>query len=63
MTFANFTLGIAWKQISCGLEVASSEKDINASATEEFAHSLFVDGLIELSREAVSLSGYCYAVH
>ena len=62
-TFTGFTLGIAWKQISCRSEVTSSGKDIYASASGEFAYYLLVDGLIELGREAVSLSGYCYAVY
>lgn len=62
-TFTGFTLGIAWKQISCRSEVTSSGKDIYAAANGEFAYYLLIDGLIELGREAVSLSGYCYAVH
>lgn len=62
-TYTGFSLGIAWNQISSHSEVTSSGKDIYATATGELSYYLLIDGLIELGRESVRLSGYCYAVH
>ena len=62
-SFTGFTLGIAWHQVSAHSEVTSSGKDIYATARGELAYYLLVDGLIELGRESVDLSGYCYVIH
>ncbi len=61
-TFSGFTLGIAWNEITCNSQVTASGKDIYASANGELAYYLLIEGLIELGRESVNLSGYCYAV-
>lgn len=61
-TFTGYTLSVGWNQTSAYSEVASSGKDIYAEATGEFITYLLVDGLIELSRQALYLHGYCLAV-
>lgn len=61
-TFTGFTLGIAWNEITCNSQITSSGKDIYATAHGELAYYILIENLLELGREAVSLSGYCTAV-
>ena len=48
--------------LSASCRITSSGKDIYVEATGELITSLLVNGIIELYRQDVTLSGYCYAI-
>lgn len=62
-TFSGFTYSFEWNEKLCTSQVTSSGKDIYARAVGELVFYFLVDGLIELGRDSVDLSGYCSAIH
>lgn len=61
-TFTGYTLSVGWNETSAYSVVTSSGKDIYADATGEFITYLLVEGLVEISRQALHLHGYCWAI-
>ena len=60
-TFTGFTFGFSWDEKVCTSKVSSSGKDIIASATGELVFYFLINNVLEVGREAVSLSGICAA--
>ena len=61
-TFSGYTLSLGWEERFTSSRITSSGKDIYVEAARELITYFLVDGLLEISRQDVSLSGYCYAI-
>lgn len=57
-----FTAGLSWHETSTHSEITNSKKDIYATATGELVTYLLIDGLIEIRRQYIRMSGYCWAI-
>ena len=58
-----FTLGFSWDEDYCYANLTSTGLDIQAYSAGQLSFNLLVEGVIELYRQRVELSGTAYAIH
>ncbi len=62
-SFTGFTYSFEWNETYKDARIISSGREVAATASGELIFYFLIDGLIEMWREPISLSGTCNPVH